>query len=165
VAAARRLDEGAADLMRAPLLAVDLGAMARAMAAAFDRPDGVRVTAEIVGGQPVLATEDCLETVIENLLDNAIGFSPQGGSVRIRVAAEGAMVALAVEDDGPGVPPDRLEAIFRRHVSSRAADDGSRSHFGVGLAVVRRTVEVLGGTVTAENVPGLRVTVRLPAAG
>ncbi len=170
--AARRLDESAADLIKAKLRRLDVAALAQQMAEAYDRihaPQNLRITARTSGPCAVAATEDSLETVIENLLDNALSFSPAGGTVRIGVRAIGRTVQLAVEDDGPGVPPAQLAGIFRRNVSLRPRhgdnDDGT-NHFGIGLAVVRRTAELLGGSVTAENLPGagLRVTVSLPAA-
>ena len=172
VNAARRLDEAAADLMEAKLHSIDLAALAKNMAEAYDRihaPHGVRVIAKTAGPALVAGTEDSLETVIENLLDNAIGFSPENGSVRLEVALVSGNVRLTVEDDGPGVPKDQLGDIFRRNFSHRLQpqkyDDDPQAHFGIGLAVVRRNVELLGGEVRADTVPGagLKVTVLLPA--
>jgi len=89
--------------------------------------------------------------------------------VAVTVEAQG-WASLSVEDDGPGVASDRLETIFRRNVSYRFQDNGagngSAGHSGIGLAVVHRTTEFLGGSARAENVPGkgLRITVILPLA-
>jgi two-component system sensor histidine kinase ChvG len=174
VAEARRLDENVAELMSAKLGVVDLAAMAADWAQSYDRlnaPRGVRVTARIAGSIRVAATEESLETALENLLDNAVDFTPPGGEVRVAVTVEAqGWASLSVEDDGPGVASDRLEAIFRRNVSYRFQDNGagngSAGHSGIGLAVVHRTTEFLGGSARAENVPGkgLRITVILPLA-
>lgn len=86
------------------------------------------------------------------------------------VTTEDTMVRLIVEDEGPGVPDDQLESIFRRNFSSRPTEATSKqmetAHFGIGLAIVRRTVEILGGHIRAENRPeaGLRIIIDFPAA-
>jgi two-component system sensor histidine kinase ChvG len=169
----RRLDETAADLINARLQSVDLARLTRDMADAFQRvhsSHGIHVTAKETGKAWVAATEDSLETVLENLLDNAVGFSPEGGTVTMTISAVDSMVRLIVEDEGPGVPVDQLESIFRRNFSSRPTEGRSKlaesAHFGIGLAIVRRTVEILGGHIRAENRPdaGLRITIELPAA-
>lgn len=173
VSAARHLDESTAALINAPLQPVDLAALAAVMIHSHERfagPRDVRMVVDCQGPAVVTATEDSLETVLENLLDNAVDFSPLDGSIRVAVRRIHAEVWLTVEDDGPGVPPERLEDIFRRNTSHRPPEhggiDGARGHFGVGLAVVRRTAELLGGSASAATVPGagLRVTVVLPAA-
>jgi two-component system sensor histidine kinase ChvG len=180
ISAARRLDETTASLIDSGLQPIDLAALARDMGAAFDRihsSEGVSVTVTAPASALVLATTESLETAIENLLDNAISFSPANGTVTLSVRRHGRHVFLAVEDEGPGVPNDRLETIFRRNVSMRPATpqpallaDGTGNappeHFGIGLSVVRRTVQLLGGEVRAENIPGagLRVVLSFPSA-
>jgi len=169
----RRLDETAADLINAPLQPVNLARLARDMADAFQRvhsSHGLHVLVKETGTAWVAATEDSLETILENLLDNAVSFSPQGGTVTMTVISETSMVRLIVEDEGPGVPADQLESIFRRNFSSRPTEGTSKrmetAHFGIGLAIARRTVEILGGYIRAENRPdtGLRITIDFPAA-
>jgi two-component system sensor histidine kinase ChvG len=175
VNAARRLDETAAALIGARLRPVDLSRLVRDMALAFthgDAVEGISVVAQAPHPAMVLATEDSLETVLENLIDNSLGFSPPQGEIKIAVTRNGSWVTLCVEDQGPGVPADRLAAIFRRNVSWRPTPrrDSPRTlsdnHSGIGLAVVRRTAEMLGGTVRAENRTegGLRVILTLPVA-
>jgi two-component system sensor histidine kinase ChvG len=172
VEAARRLDVAAADLMKAELHKVDLAALAAKMAEAYSRTYvGDRIIVKAAASEPIFveATEESLETVIENLLDNAVGFSPKGGAVTLRVTAHSGLVTLIVEDEGPGVAPDKLPQIFQRNFSYRPHQVNSGEmlgHFGVGLAMVRRNIELLGGSVGAENIEGagLRVTLQLPAA-
>ena len=169
----RRLDERAADLINARLQNIDLARLAHDMADAFQRvhsSTGIHVLVKETGKAWVAATEDSLETILENLLDNAVSFSPQGGTVTIIVTTAASTVRLIVEDEGPGVPADQLSAIFRRNFSYRPTEATSKqmetAHFGIGLAIVRRTVEILGGHVRAENRPdaGLRITIDFPAA-
>lgn len=169
VQAVRRLDEAAAEVMSARLQPQNLGHLAVQMAQAYDRVSNVRVTVRAEDNALVTATPESLETVIENLLDNAVSFSPPGGTVLLTVQRRGARnVTLSVEDEGPGVPVDQLGSIFRRNFSYRPKEtetDGI-GHSGIGLAVVRRTVELLGGEVGAENMEnqGFRVYLSLPAA-
>ena len=122
---------------------------------------------------PVRANEDLLETIIENLVDNAVSFSPPNGRIDVGVHRRGKLAELTVEDNGPGVEPANLNRIFERYVSERPAandsDEGPRdsgAHFGIGLWIVRQNVEAVGGRVVAENRSsgGLRVKVSLPYA-
>jgi two-component system sensor histidine kinase ChvG len=115
--------------------------------------------------------DDLIETVLENLLENAESFSPEGGEIRLALDVKDRTAVLTVEDEGPGVPPTDVERIFDRYFSMRApsgtgATNGETTHFGIGLWVVRRNVEALGGKVFAENRKphGLRVKVSLPLA-
>lgn len=170
VNAARRLDETTAELLWSQRHPVDLADLVRQMADAFARQqDAVTIAVEAEGRQPVMGTVEGLETVIENLLDNAIGFSPAGGAVTLSVRTSGDVVELTIADQGPGVSPDQLGQIFRRNVSirpsQRQGEGDDQAHFGIGLSVVKRTVDLLGGEVSAENGPkgGLKVAVRLPA--
>ena len=116
----------------------------------------------LVEGGPAPATADhgrALQ-VVTNLLDNGIGTSPSGGAVTI-AAAPG---ELRVSDRGPGIPEALLPQAFERfHLRARTGN-GSPEGAGLGLAIVRELTEAMGGTVTAENLPGggARFTVRLP---
>jgi two-component system sensor histidine kinase ChvG len=169
VQAARRLDEAAAEVMTARLHPQNLGQLAMQMGQAYDRVSavqGVRVRVLADDSAMVSATPESLESIVENLLDNAVSFSPEGGTVLVTVRNRGRQIVLSVEDEGPGVPVDQLGAIFRRNFSYRPKDkDGDGAdHSGIGLAVVRRTTELLGGDVSADNLPGkgFRVLITLP---
>jgi signal transduction histidine kinase len=105
-----------------------------------------------------------IDQVLANLLGNAAKFTPSGGRIRVRLAEQAGEAVLTVEDNGPGVRPDLLPHIFE--LFSRDAAAGDPGGLGIGLALVRRLVELHGGSVQAENlVPqgGARFTVRLPA--
>ena len=112
-------------------------------------------------GQPVM-----IGTVMRNLIDNAVRFTPCGGHVDVGIYREGDEAILQIEDTGPGIPAEDLDRIFEPFVrGSRPAEDGT----GLGLSIVKRIVERLRGSVVLENrsdgdASGLRATVRLPAS-
>lgn len=178
VAAARRMEETVAELMNPPRDRIDLSRLLGRLIApyAVGAPGDatVRVTSELEPGIEILAGNDLVETVVENLLDNAVSFSPPGGEVRIDLHREGSRAVLLVEDRGPGVASGDLGRIFERNYSKRprSASDGETSqgtslklpNFGIGLWVVRRNVEAIGGSVRAENREGggLRLRVEMP---
>ena len=169
VNAVRQLDEAAVEVMTAHLHRVDLALLAQQMVLSYDRiitPRAIRVVAQVETGIVVAATEESMETIIENLLDNAVSFSPPGGIVTLSVKMASGHVLLTVEDEGPGVPANQLEWIFHRNFSCRPAEGEDADHSGIGLAVVRRTVELLGGDVSARNRPngGFCVSITLPRA-
>ncbi|MCW2246524.1 two-component system sensor histidine kinase ChvG [Azospirillum fermentarium] len=173
---ARRMDEAAADLL-APdnRRRLDLSALVERMAAATVPQLAARaqtIGTRITPGLTVRAGVEALETVIDNLVENALSFSPPGGTVTITLERRGAMAALTVEDEGPGVDPAVLPRIFERYVSHRApgqgmpaAGEAGEPHFGIGLWIVRRNIEALGGTVEAGNRndrTGFRITALFP---
>jgi two-component system sensor histidine kinase ChvG len=181
VASARSLDEATADLIAKPRLPVDLGAIVgrliqiqSAIVASRDvtiilASRDLTITADLLPGLFVLGTEEMIETVVENLLDNAVSFSPPGSEILIHLTRGGAYADLTVCDQGPGVPEGQLDRIFDRYYSERRAESASESatsYFGIGLWIARRNVEAMGGTIAAENrTPrGLAVHVRLPLA-
>ncbi len=171
VASARRLDEATADLMDTPRADVDLSSLLeRLLHAHADALVARKLSLRGHIAARVLshANEEMVETVIENLLDNAISFSPEGGSVGVRLEARDGFAELLIGDTGPGVPPENLSRIFDRYFSQRMPlrEDGHDTNFGIGLWIARRNVEALGGTIQAENQRpnGLLMRVRLPLA-
>jgi two-component system sensor histidine kinase ChvG len=171
VASARRLDEATADLIETRRTPLDvshlLERLLNAHADVFARKK-LTLKGHIAPGVVVLANEEMVETVAENLLDNAISFSPEGESLGIRLETRENEVELLVGDAGPGVPEENLARIFDRYFSERPPehreDEHHGTHFGIGLWVARRNVEAMGGTITAENrrPHGLLVRVRFP---
>jgi PAS domain S-box-containing protein len=114
----------------------------------------------------VHADRDRVEQVIANLLDNAVKFTPEGGAVSLRVSQEGGEVALRVSDTGRGIPAQALGRVFEPFVQGEHGIDRAAGGLGLGLALVKRLVEVHGGTVAAESAgeqSGACFTVRLPA--
>jgi signal transduction histidine kinase len=115
--------------------------------------------------EPITVTGDPaqLRSALENLLDNALKFTPPNGTVRLVLARQDQQVFLIVEDTGIGIPEDDLPLLFRRFHRGRnaAAYPGN----GLGLAIVEQIARLHGGSVKAENLaPGVRFTLRLDAA-
>ncbi len=180
VSTARRMDETMAELLDPPRQPVNLSQLIERMAMAYGgicEGRGVRLSTSIDRDVVVRASDDLLETVLENVLDNAVSFSPEGGELSITLRRDGERASVTVEDEGPGVPDEDLERIFDRQFTKRplleAAEDeaaepsnGQTMHAGIGLWVVRRNVEAIGGSVYAENVPtgGLILHLELPVA-
>jgi len=161
----RRSETGAVDV--ADLLATLVEVQGQAQAG-----DAPRIVLEAAGPLLVPGLETPLGQVFRNLLENALSFSPPGGTVAIRAGRDGAMVEVAVEDEGPGLPPDKLEAVFERFYSERPEGEAFGTHSGLGLSIARQIVEAHKGRIWAENIGpdrdrprGARFVVRLPAAG
>ena len=122
----------------------------------------------------IRAFETPFAQVLRNLIDNALTFSPADGEVRIQAAlsneGEQERVIITVEDDGPGIPPDNLEAVFERFYTERPKGAQFGSHSGLGLAICRQIITAHKGTIFAENrqsaanreVQGARFVVSLP---
>lgn len=115
----------------------------------------------------VLADRERVHQVLFNLVDNAIRFTPDGGSVVVRARAEDGAVRVAVADTGTGIASEHLPRLFERFYRvdhARAREDGGT---GIGLAIARSAVEAHGGTITASSEPGRGsvFTFDLPLAG
>jgi two-component system OmpR family sensor kinase len=127
--------------------------------------DGHELSLEAdTGGDAVVeGARDELHRLALNLMENAMRHTPPGTHVRASVAAGDGQVVLAVEDDGPGVPPELRERIFERFVRGEGDRGGS---FGLGLSIVRAVAESHGGSVALDERPGggARFVVRLPRA-
>ncbi len=171
IAEASRLD---AQLSRTRFETVDLGELIEAIIetrrqrAGPDMPQ-IALARPRAGTATVPGVRAQLARVIENLLDNALSFSPADGVVRFSATCAGTEVVLRVEDDGPGVPLDKREEIFRRFHSLRPdAHESFGLHSGLGLAIARTIVNAHDGTITAEDrengIAGACFEVRLPAA-
>jgi signal transduction histidine kinase len=106
-----------------------------------------------------------LEQVVANLLENAVKYTPAGGSICVWLSAEGDEAVLRIEDTGRGIAPETLSRIFDLFVQGASALDRSEGGLGIGLTLVRRIVEMHGGRVEAESGgegSGSTFTVRLP---
>lgn len=119
----------------------------------------------------VQGIDDRLGQVFCNLIDNAVSFSPDGGTVKVNVTVTGPIVRTKIEDEGPGIPTNDLERVFDRFFTSRPAEHGFGKNSGLGLAIVRQIVASHGGRVWADNLrnaadkkAGAIFTVELPLA-
>jgi two-component system sensor histidine kinase ChvG len=106
--------------------------------------------------------------VVENLLDNAVSFSPPGEAIEVMLDNDGESVALSVCDRGPGIPEDEREKVFQRFHSVRPEAEDFGNHSGLGLAIARAIAEAHDGSLVASARPdgehGACLTLRLPAA-
>ncbi len=156
-----RIESGAITLQPEPVRLGELVAEAASLLRARAEPLGVTIVDEGCD-MAVEADRASLLRVVSNLLDNAIKFSPAGGTVRVAAADEGALVALSVTDDGPGIKEQNLPRVFERFYKG----DASRAEPGVGLglAIVKHLVRAHGGTATVVSKPGAGATftVRVP---
>ena len=185
VTSARHLDEVVAELIDRPRHNVDLSRLVGRMLDAYaDSFAGrqVRLDARLQTNVVVSADEELLEVVFENVIDNALSVSPPYGAVTVELTARHKRAELAVRDQGPGVPAPHLNRIFERDVSLRGAlgsplvvggrqgaverVNEASEHLGIGLWIVRRNLEAVGGSVWAENRQqgGLSLVMDLPLA-
>jgi two-component system sensor histidine kinase ChvG len=175
ISSASRLD---AELSRAEARPIDVASLLQALAemnAATARDDGPRIDLDL-GNRALIVPglEDRLGQVFRNIIANAASFSPPGGTIRIgarkrKDPARGEILEIWFEDEGPGIPEDKREAIFERFYSERPKGEKFGTHSGLGLSISRQIVDAHGGTISAENrrdaagrVTGARFIVRLP---
>jgi two-component system sensor histidine kinase ChvG len=162
-----------AELARATFERVDLGPLIEQLVSGWEsrREKG---DARIAFARPrratavVLGRPERLARAIDNLVDNAISFSPPGGLVEIVASRVGDHVRIRVDDEGPGVPADAREAIFNRFHSIRAEDESFGRHSGLGLAIAKAIVNGHDGEIDVQDrddaPSGARFTISLPAA-
>ena len=161
-----RLDERA-DEARDPVpLAQVCRRVANRLETAADEKD-VSVQLNLDDTVIVWGSEPLVEQMAYNLLDNAIKYGKQGGSVRMTVSRWDDGAVLLVDDDGPGVPADLRDRIFERFYridESRSRTDGATGGTGLGLAIVKHAAAALGGRVIVDESPlgGARFKVTLP---
>jgi len=115
-------------------------------------------------GGVVVADRHLLRLVLDNLVDNAIKFTPAGGHVRVECAAGPGWACFAVVDDGCGIPEAEQERVFERFYQVERGRSGAEQGTGLGLSIVRHAVAALGGTVALSGAPGqgTRVLVKFP---
>jgi signal transduction histidine kinase len=144
----------------APLLD-DLARQARLLAP--ERSIGYAPPAD--AGVRVRANRDALKQIALILLDNALKHTPPGAAIELSAAVEHGQAAIAVRDNGPGLPPDVRAHLFERFY--RADIARTRGGTGLGLAIAKALTEAQGGTIAAETSPGQGsvFTVRLPLEG
>jgi two-component system sensor histidine kinase ChvG len=133
-------------------------------------PRGIRITFDRRPNDKLVALGEGarLERVFENLIENAVSFSPENGLITISGLRESRMLTIRVEDEGPGVPEESQEAVFRRFHSVRPETEAFGQHSGLGLAIARTIVEGHQGSIAVESredrLSGARFVVRLPVA-
>ena len=141
------------EVVRGAIIDAAAAARARRIDLGLSRSDDVLVT-----GSP-----DAIRTLVGNLIDNAVKYTPEGGSVDAEVRVDGARGVLSVEDSGPGIPESERERVLDRF--HRLAGDETVGS-GLGLAIVKAIADAHGAALTlarSERLGGLRVVVTFPA--
>jgi two-component system sensor histidine kinase ChvG len=169
ISAASRVD---AEISRATLERVDLASLfANLISSREDRGmnGGRQLVLETApGAHRVMGVPTQLERVAENLIDNAVSFSPEKGTVSVTIRRAGRQIVTEVCDEGPGIALERREDVFRRFHSDRPEGESFGNHSGLGLAIGRAIAEAHDGTLTAEartdGAPGACLRLTLPAA-
>src|SRR4030095_15855383 len=124
-------------------------------------PMSVSAPPVTVSGDPVR-----LAQIIGNVLNNASKYTPVDGAIRLSLGVEGEDAFLVVTDNGVGIPPDKIEAIFELFVQAHPSLARTEGGLGIGLTLVRHLVELHGGRIEARNEPrgGARLIVSLRRA-
>ncbi|QKG70057.1 sensor histidine kinase [Erythrobacter mangrovi] len=147
---ASRID---AELSRAEFEPVDIAQLLANIVAsreAREENDGRTIDLTISGAPVVvMGVPVRIERVIENLLDNAVSFSPSSGSIAVNLERQDSWVSLTICDEGPGIPEEKREAVFQRFHSDRPEGEDFGKHSGLGLAIARTIAEAHDGTLVA----------------
>ena len=159
-----RLESGGAEIQLQRLNVEDLllQVTERMRTAFVDQ--GVELKMESPGETPpLLADPTRIGPVFDNLLSNALKYTPRGGQVKLSARAEGSMVRFSVEDTGRGIPPEYLPRIFEKFFRVPGQEQADS---GLGLSIAKEFVEAQGGTieVTSEVGKGTKFSFTLPAA-
>ncbi|MFI4895156.1 MAG: ATP-binding protein [Steroidobacterales bacterium] len=112
----------------------------------------------------VVGDRELLFRAIENVLRNAVRFSPSGAAVEVALERTADQAVVRISDSGPGVPPESLDRIFEPFFCVAKARDRESGGYGIGLAITARVVTLHGGSVQARNNPqgGLQIAIYLP---
>ena len=163
---ASRLDS---ELSRAQTDSVDLSRLLSTLIEAHSESNGWTIDFITDGDLTIDGIESRLGQVFTNLLVNALSFSPSDGSVSVYASGGNSQVRVIFDDEGPGLPEGKLQAIFERFYTERPENEEFGTHSGLGLSISRQIVENHSGTITAENrigedgeIIGARFTVILP---
>ena len=146
-----RLDAGRVQLERRQL---DLGAVARSICVEFEavaRANRHEIETDVEGAPSGVGDEQRTIQIGRILLENALVHTPPGTTVHVRAAQLNGRAVLAVEDEGPGIPPGQQEHVFERFYR---VDGGLASGSGLGLAIARELAELMGGSIEVESRPG-----------
>jgi len=148
---------------------VELAEIVRGTADLFrPRAEEKRVRLDVhIQPAAVVGSRDGLTDLVNNLVSNAIRYTPPGGSVTVRVGAPGGRAHLTVEDTGVGIPEDELPRVFDEFFRGREAKKMAAHGTGLGMTIVRRVVEMHAGRIDVESSAGQGTTFRVtfPAAG
>jgi two-component system, OmpR family, sensor histidine kinase ChvG len=143
-----------AELSRNNQAQVDLAAMLRTLGEMYSQShQGLEFAFKIERPSILVpGMELRLGQVLCNIIDNAISFSPPQGKIHIDLRCKNGLAHVSVQDEGPGIPAENVEDVFKRFYSERPSAEDFGQHSGLGLAISKQIVEAHGGTLRAENV-------------
>jgi signal transduction histidine kinase len=145
-----------------PAERIDLAIMAETLVdTAADR--GADATYAGLSSLEIMARPVSIRRALSNLIENALHY---GGNVRVTLRRDGGAAEITIDDDGPGIPEDRITDALQPFVRLDTARARDTAGMGLGLPIVRKAVRLDGGTLDLRNRPegGLRATIRLPVA-
>src|SRR5262249_31627253 len=133
----------------------------------LELPRGITLSLDLATPDPmiVIGRDERVGQIVRNLIDNAVSFSPDNGTVTIRAAIVDRTAQIFVEDEGPGIATENVERIFRRFYTERPNEHGFGKNSGLGLSIARQIAEGMNGHIWAENRSdrrGARFIVELP---
>jgi signal transduction histidine kinase len=125
----------------------------------------ITISCHVPSSLVILGHEESLRTMVSNLLDNALRYTEQGGTISLNVTSDDTSVMLSVEDNGIGIPAESLHHIFERFYRVDKSRSRAAGGSGLGLSIVKAIVEAHKGIIKAESQPGVgsKFTVTLPA--
>jgi signal transduction histidine kinase/CheY-like chemotaxis protein len=161
-----RLDAGTVQPTRAPLRLDEFLAAHHAALAPLARERGLTLVLEAAPDISVISDAALLMRVLSNLTDNALKFTPAGGTVTLRLRRDGDEAVLSVADSGIGIASAEHERVFREFYQVSNVERDRSKGLGLGLSIVQRLCALLGVTLQLDSQPGrgTTVTLRLPAA-
>jgi len=124
--------------------------------------EGVTLRVEAADDGPeILVDEARLQQVLDNLISNALRYTPEGGTIQLQAMPDKNKVVLSIKDNGAGIAPEELPLIFDRFYRADSSRHSESGESGLGLAIVKALVEAQGGRVWAESTVGEGTTIRL----
>ncbi len=162
-----RISEIEAGARRSAFTQLDLAPLLRDLAelyGAVAEERGLRLALHIAGPLPTRGDRELIQQAVANLIDNALKFSPPGGTVRLAGERASGSLRLSVTDQGPGIPPTDLARATERFFRGETARH--TPGFGLGLTLVRAVAQLHGGVIALDpGDPGLRAVLTLPMVG
>ena len=161
-----RISEIEAGSRRSAFAALDLGPLLADLAELYGvvaEEKEVALAVDVPAHMPAYGDRELIQQAVANLLDNAVKFSPSGGTVRLRAAQAASGVEISVADEGPGIPPDDLKRATERFFRGETAR--STPGAGLGLALVQAVAQLHGGVLRLDDAgPGLAAVLSFPTA-
>jgi len=149
---ASRID---AEMSRTEFEPVDLAQLLRTIVDNRETRDENEGRVVVITGDdravPIMGVPARLERVIQNLLDNAVSFSPPAGRIVAEITRSDNRITLSISDEGPGIPEEKRERVFQRFHSDRPEEEDFGNHSGLGLAIARTIAEAHDGTLVATS--------------